>query len=169
MSRGKYFGPISQKGPKSFRIFSKKGRKATNLVSIRMSLIINPCGENEWLNRFYILATVGGMIHLKRSFYITPIFGDILLYCSDHRLQTEWQRPLSGVHSIMREKLTQACEGGDARPPPFTISTITCKVAVYAPAKRTDTLPLFNLYPTLMYSVVRTTGHKNLGTDQSSN
>jgi hypothetical protein len=40
---------------------------------------------------------------------------------------TEWQWPLSGVHSIIMEKLAQAGEegGGGARPPPFTISTIT--------------------------------------------
>ncbi len=30
----------------------------------------------------------------------------------DHRVHTEWQRPLSGVHSIMMEKLAQAVEGG---------------------------------------------------------
>jgi hypothetical protein len=38
----------------------------------------------------------------------------------------------------MMEKLTQAREGGGARPPPFTIVTIvtiTYKVAVYAPAE----------------------------------
>jgi hypothetical protein len=40
-----------------------------------------------------------------------------------------------------------------ARPPHFTLSTITSKVVVYAPAKRADTLPLFLLYP-YMYSVV---------------
>ncbi len=44
---------------------------------------------------------------------------------------------------------------GGARPPPFTISTITYKVAVYAPAERADTLPLFLLY-SYMYSVVQT-------------
>jgi hypothetical protein len=51
---------------------------------------------------------------------------------------TEWQRPLSGVHSIMMEKLVQAGEG---------ISTITYKVVVYAPAERADTLPLFSTLP----------------------
>jgi hypothetical protein len=56
-----------------------------------------------------------------------------------HRVQTELQRPLSGVHSIMMEKLAQAGEGGGARPPPFTIFTITYKVAVYAPAESADT------------------------------
>jgi hypothetical protein len=43
-------------------------------------------------------------------------------------------------------------EGGGARPPPFTLSTITSDVVVYAPAVRADTLPLFLLYPHL-YSV----------------
>jgi hypothetical protein len=39
-----------------------------------------------------------------------------------------------------------------ARPPPFTLSTITYKVVVYAPAERADTLTLFLLHP-CMYSV----------------
>jgi hypothetical protein len=34
-----------------------------------------------------------------------------------------------------------------ACPPPFTISTITYKVVVYAPAAKADALPLFLLYP----------------------
>ncbi len=42
---------------------------------------------------------------------------------------------------------------GGARPPAFTLFTITYKVAVYAPAERADTLILFHLYQ-YMYSVV---------------
>ncbi len=34
-----------------------------------------------------------------------------------HRVHTEWQRPLSGVHSIMMEKLAQAGEGGEGCTP----------------------------------------------------
>jgi hypothetical protein len=60
-----------------------------------------------------------------------------------HRVHTEWQWPLFGVHSIMMEKSAQP----GARPPPFTISTITYKIVVHAPAKRADTLPIFLLYP----------------------
>ncbi len=66
---------------------------------------------------------------------------------------TKWQRPLSGLHSIMMEKSARAGEDGGARPPPCTISTITYKVVVYALAERADTLSLFLLYP-YMYSVV---------------
>jgi hypothetical protein len=51
----------------------------------------------------------------------------------------------NGEHSIMMEKLAQSGEGGGARPPPFTLFTITYKVAVYAPAERADTLTLFRL------------------------
>jgi hypothetical protein len=40
-------------------------------------------------------------------------------------------------------------------PTPLSTSTITYKVAVYAPAERAETLPLFLLYP-YMYSVVCT-------------
>jgi hypothetical protein len=46
---------------------------------------------------------------------------------------------LSGVHSIIRVKLAQAGEGGDARPPPFIKFTITSKVAVYAQDEWADT------------------------------
>jgi hypothetical protein len=50
----------------------------------------------------------------------------------------------SGVHSIMMGKLAQPGEGGGCTPtPPFTLFTITYKVAVYAPAERADTLTLF--------------------------
>ncbi len=66
---------------------------------------------------------------------------------------TELQPLLSGVHSVMREKLALAGEGGGAHPPPLFTLTITSKVAVYAPAEWADTLTLFHLYE-YMYSVV---------------
>jgi len=44
-------------------------------------------------------------------------------------------------------KISPPGEGGVACPPHFTIVTNTYKVAVYAPAKLADTLPLFHLYP----------------------
>ncbi len=69
-----------------------------------------------------------------------------------HRVHTEWKRLLSGVHSIMMKKLAQAGEDGCARPPPFTLLTITYKVAVYASAEWADTLTLFHLFQ-YMYSV----------------
>jgi hypothetical protein len=50
----------------------------------------------------------------------------------------------------MMEKSAQDGEsGGGARPPPFTLFTITYKVAVYA----LGTLTLFYLYPFVLYSV----------------
>jgi hypothetical protein len=42
---------------------------------------------------------------------------------------------LSGLYSIIMVKLAQPVEGGSARPPPITLSTITSKVAMYAPAE----------------------------------
>ncbi len=76
---------------------------------------------------------------------------------------TEWQRPLSGIHSIMMEKLAQGGEGGagGARPPPCNISTITYKVVAYAPAERAYTLPLFLLY-LYMYSVIPAQRNQNV-------
>jgi hypothetical protein len=41
-------------------------------------------------------------------------------------------------------KISLAGEGGGARPPPLFTFTITCKVAVYAPAEWADTLTLFH-------------------------
>ncbi len=70
----------------------------------------------------------------------------ILWYTVNSTEYTEWQRPLSGVHSIMMEKNFQA-GGGGARPPPFTVSTITYKVGMYAPAERADTLPPVSTLP----------------------
>jgi hypothetical protein len=48
-----------------------------------------------------------------------------------HRVHTEWKWPISGVHSIMMEISALAGEGvRGARPPPFTLFTITYNVAV---------------------------------------
>jgi hypothetical protein len=66
---------------------------------------------------------------------------------STHRVHTEWQWPISGVHSIMMEKSALTGEGGGCRPIPFHSITIMNKVAVYAPAERVDILHLFHLYP----------------------
>jgi hypothetical protein len=64
-------------------------------------------------------------------------------------VHTEWQLPISVVHSIMMEKSAQAGESGGCTSTPFHRITIMYKgVAVYAPAERADTPPLFHLYPT---------------------
>ncbi len=78
-----------------------------------------------------------------------------MFYCSLHRVNTEWRLPISDAHPIMMEKSALAGEGKGCTPNPFQPITITCKVAVYAPAERADTLPLFHLYPmcTLWFTV----------------
>jgi hypothetical protein len=46
---------------------------------------------------------------------------------ADHRVHTEWQSPISGVHSIMMEKSALAGEGGGCTPtphPPESIATL---------------------------------------------
>ncbi len=43
----------------------------------------------------------------------------------------EWQRPLSSLHSNMMDKLAQAGEFGGCSAAPFSLSTITYKVAEY--------------------------------------
>ncbi len=57
----------------------------------------------------------------------------VMIGVRDHIVHTEWQWPyippwLKNQPSLVRE--------GGVRPPPFTISTITNKVVVYAPAER---------------------------------
>jgi hypothetical protein len=62
---------------------------------------------------------------------------------ADHRVHAEWQRPHSGVHSIMMEKLAGVGEGMHAHH--LSLNCIyyhvLYEVAVYAPAERTDTYP----------------------------
>ena len=57
----------------------------------------------------------------------------------------------------MMEKSALAGEGGVFTPTPFHSITIRYKVAVYAPPERADTLPLFHLYPIIMYSLTEIT------------
>jgi hypothetical protein len=73
----------------------------------------------------------------------------IFLYDLSHRVHTEWQRPLSRVHSVMMEKLAQVGEGGGVHALPLLlyISIITYKFVVYAPTERADTLPPISSLP----------------------
>jgi hypothetical protein len=87
-----------------------------------------------------------------RSIGRDPIRVSFLSDKSIHRIHTEWQWTISGVHSIMMEKSALTRKVGVARLPTFTLFTITYKVAVYTTDERADTLPLFHLYP-YMYSV----------------
>jgi hypothetical protein len=73
---------------------------------------------------------------------------------TNERVQINWQWQLFYVHSIMMVKSSQSREGGGAHPPPFTLSTITIKVVVYAPTERTNTLLLFLLYPLFCRKIV---------------
>jgi hypothetical protein len=62
----------------------------------------------------------------------------LIVDSDDHRVHTEWQRPLSGVHSIMMENSAMAGEGGGVHAHLLsfycTVFTITYayKVAVYS-------------------------------------
>jgi hypothetical protein len=64
-----------------------------------------------------------------------------------HRVHTERQLPLSGVHSIMMKKSTLAGEGGGCTPTCFHYIYHHVQSCVYPPAERADTLPLFHLCP----------------------
>jgi hypothetical protein len=60
-----------------------------------------------------------------------------------HRVHTDWQWPLSGVHSIMMEKSAQLGEDWGVHADPLSLYSIYHHVqrVVYAPAERADTLP----------------------------
>jgi hypothetical protein len=67
---------------------------------------------------------------------------------SAHRVHTEWQRPLSGVHSIMMEKLSQPGEGGGCTSTSFHYinhHVQSCSVCSSWDS-RYCTLPMFHLY-----------------------
>ncbi len=55
------------------------------------------------------------------------------------------------VHSIMMENSALAGEGGGCTPTPSILFTITYKVAVYAPAERADTLPVYSVATPLTF------------------
>jgi hypothetical protein len=59
-----------------------------------------------------------GQVHIVFSvcFFLSSSFFTLPHSYSGHRVHTEWQRPLSSVHSIMIEKLAQAGEGGECTP-----------------------------------------------------
>jgi hypothetical protein len=55
-----------------------------------------------------------GAVAMKSNKYLS-----ILISWANHRLNTEWQRLLSGVHYILMEKLAQPGKGGGCSPTPF--------------------------------------------------
>jgi hypothetical protein len=76
-----------------------------------------------------------------------------------HRVHTEWQRPLSGAHSIVMEILAQPGEGGGLTPTPFHF------IYHHAPAERAYTVihsPYF-ISTSIMYTVIRPKRKKPLG------
>ncbi len=64
------------------------------------------------------------------------------------------QWPISGLHSIMMEKLSQAGEGGGVHALPLSLylPSRTVQVAVYAPVERADTPPSLSSLPLYVLS-----------------
>ncbi len=106
-------------------------------------------GERFWEWQVNLLRYVTGSTELLRRY-------QCLIGTSTEYTQSGNGRFLAYITSWMMEKSAQPVEGGGCTPPPFTLFTIAYKVVVYAPTNRTDTLPLFLLYP-YMYSVVVST------------
>ncbi len=75
-----------------------------------------------------------------------------IVYITDERVQIDWQWLLCGVHSIMMVNSAQPDAGRGCTPSPFHS---TCKVVVYAPAERADTLLLFLINPFLLCTFSR--------------
>jgi hypothetical protein len=88
---------------------------------------------------------VGCTAHLQLAYPVSNCF--VLFRCPIHRVHRVAISTFSGVHSIMVKKFAQPGEGGGASPSPFTISSITNKVVVYAPADRADKLPPISPLP----------------------
>ncbi len=72
----------------------------------------------------------------------------LFLYCFSHRVHRVVTAALWRTFHHEGKISPGWCVWGGARPPPFhyIYSTITSKVAVYAPVERADTLTLFHLY-----------------------
>ncbi len=69
----------------------------------------------------------------------------------NHRVHTEWQRPLSGVHSIMMEKIAQSDEGWGCTPIPFHHiyhHVQSCSVRFSLEWRHTP--PIFHVYPYIL-------------------
>jgi hypothetical protein len=101
---------------------------------------IKEVGTCPTIFELYFLGFIFLLQNLIRSIHWRP----------QSRVYTEWQL----------EKSALAGEVGGARPPPFTLSTITYKVAVHPPAERAGThrtLPVNSSLP-YMYSALETYG-----------
>jgi hypothetical protein len=64
--------------------------------------------DELWLRSNRVLLSSGCQCNIVTGLGSIP--------ASSHRVHTEWQLPLSGVHSILMEKLAQAGEGGGCMP-----------------------------------------------------
>ncbi len=86
--------------------------------------------EKEYINGIAVAVQSGTTVWIWQlgPFQFFPLRPAICLYTAAQN--TEGQQPNFSVHSIMMEIPAQAVEGG---PPPFTISTITCKVQLIGP------------------------------------
>ncbi len=71
---------------------------------------------------------------------------------TDERVHRQW--PVSCVQSIMMVNSVQPGEGGMAHARLFTLSTITSKVVVYAPAEKADTPHISPLLNSTLWSLI---------------
>jgi hypothetical protein len=66
-------------------------------------------------------------------YFVLKLVFRYLFSAFDHRVHTEWQLPLSDVHSITSDKLAQFGEGGGARPPHSKLCTLQVRRQIHSP------------------------------------
>ncbi len=101
--------------------------------------------EQNIIISFFLIFS--GYLGLAKSFLGNTSIENCL-QCSIHGTQSTPRVAMADFWRTFPHdgKSALAGEGGGAPPPLFILFTTTYKVAVYAPAERADTLPLFLLY-----------------------
>ncbi len=90
---------------------------------------------------------------MRAHWFLTVLHNCIFFHGAAHRVHIRVAMATFWLTVHREGKISPERECGEGGvPPSFLISTIKNKVALYAPAERADTVPLFLLYP-YMYSV----------------
>jgi hypothetical protein len=81
----------------------RKEMQAPTAAGIQLKNIIKTATDVSFLHMNFLLA----LLHLEAYIILFPrLCNSYSLYGSIHRVHTEWQRPLSGAHSIMMSGCT---------------------------------------------------------------
>ncbi len=106
----------------NLKIIEEKWRKIRVLQLLSLCATVRP-----WLFRWLSCSFCNNFKITKKKFVYLNFVLNICLQFLDHistlnhRVLTEWQWPISGVHSIIMEKAALAGEGGGRTPIPFQL------------------------------------------------